>query len=157
MNTTTRYINIILSKLTLGPAHWFLRLPIAAIAFSYGMQKFADLSAAEVYGLPVWLYFMSGVGELGGAIGLIVGGAIGQRFTPFINALGDLLTRLSGIGIASVTAGVIVMIYWGPWVGWQFQSLILAAALFFALRGNDTWAQPKSNDEDVMLHVQPAE
>ncbi|MEM1288173.1 MAG: DoxX family protein [Pseudomonadota bacterium] len=126
-----------LPKISFGAGHWFLRLPLAAISFSYGYEKFFDLSAAEAYGLPVPLYALAGVGEVLAAFGLIIGGIIGNRFSPLINFGGDVITRLSGFALAAVTMGVIAMLYWGPFAGMQFHILLLAGALYFLLRGNE--------------------
>jgi len=50
--------------------------------------------------------------------------------------MSDMLTRLGGLAIACVVAGVIVMIYFGPFGGWQLQGMLLAGGLFFLFRGN---------------------
>jgi nitrogen fixation/metabolism regulation signal transduction histidine kinase len=48
----------------------------------------------------------------------------------------DLLTRLGSLSIACIVPGVIIMIYFGLFFGWQLQGMLLAGGLFFLLRGN---------------------
>ncbi|MEM9012637.1 MAG: hypothetical protein AAGE18_15520 [Pseudomonadota bacterium] len=117
---------------TLGGAHWFLRLPLAAIILNEGVTKFPDLAAgAAAFGLPLFLWVLVALGEIAAGAGLLVGGAIRNRF-------GDLITRASGLVIAGIVAGVILLVYLGPWTGMQFHLMLLAGGLFFMLRGNQS-------------------
>ncbi|MEM8577384.1 MAG: hypothetical protein AAGF60_06000 [Pseudomonadota bacterium] len=116
---------------TIRSADWFIRIPLAIIIFQQGLMKLPDFAIqAEGYGLPLWAFGLATLAELGGAIALIAGGVIRN------NWMTDALTRLAGFAIASVVAGVIVMIYFGPFSGWQFQGMLLAGGLYFLFRGN---------------------
>jgi len=116
---------------TIRSADWFLRVPLAVIIAEQGWMKFPDMALqAEGYGLPVALFFLAAMAEILGGIAILIGGFIRN------NWMTDLLTRLGGFAIASVVAGVIVMIYFGPFAGWQFQGMLLAGGLFFLFRGN---------------------
>jgi uncharacterized membrane protein YphA (DoxX/SURF4 family) len=116
-------------------AHWLLRLPLALVMFQQGMMKF-PLSAADAagVGVPFILWALSAIGQLLAAAGLLVGGVL-------INRLGDIVTRLAGLAVASVVAGVLVAVYWAPITSMvatnQFHLLLLAGGLFFLLRGNE--------------------
>ncbi|MEL7211563.1 MAG: hypothetical protein AAGK92_02805 [Pseudomonadota bacterium] len=116
---------------TIRSADWFIRIPLAAIIIEQGMFKIPDMAIqAEGYGLPLVLFALAALAEIGGGIALLIGGFLRN------NWFSDLLTRLAGFAIASVVAGVIVMIYFGPFSGWQLQGMLLAGGLFFMLRGN---------------------
>ncbi len=94
------------------------------------------LSAADAagVGVPFILWTLSALGQLLAAAGLLVGGVL-------INRLGDIVTRLAGLAVASVVAGVLVAVYWAPITSMvvtnQFHLLLLAGGLFFLLRGNE--------------------
>jgi len=116
---------------TIRSSDWFIRIPLAAIIIDQGLMKIPDLALqAGDYGLPVWAFFLAMFAEVGGGIALLVGGLLRN------NWMTDLLTRLAGLAIAIVVAGVIIMIYFGPFFGWQLQGMLLAAGAFFAFRGN---------------------
>ena len=116
---------------TIRSADWFLRLPLAAIIIEQGWFKVPDLALqAEGYGLPTFVFFLAAFAEIAGGIAILLGGLIRNNWAT------DLLTRLGGLAIAIVVAGVIVMLYFGPFVGWQFQGMLLAGGLFFLFRGN---------------------
>ncbi|MEL6584384.1 MAG: hypothetical protein AAFQ36_11180 [Pseudomonadota bacterium] len=85
---------------------------------------------AESYGLPVILFAMAAFAEVAGGTAILLGGLLRN------NWLADILTRLGGLAVAAVVTGVIVMIYYGPFSGWQLQGMLLAGGLFFVLRGN---------------------
>ena len=91
----------------------------------------------------VWWFVI--YGEIGGGIGLLVGGIMTKPWLPilercYIPDIGDAITRFSGITICSIMTGVI-------WVG-QPDSLmdvilydnlhvfLWVGGLVFALRGN---------------------
>ncbi|MEL6609664.1 MAG: DoxX family membrane protein [Pseudomonadota bacterium] len=128
----------ILPVITMPWAHWFLRLPLAAIIFNQGWMKLPDLAGqAESNAIPVVLFAMAAIGEILGAAALIVGGIV-KSLNPggLINLAGDVLTRLAGFAIAAVVAGVIYMFYWGSFYSMQYHLLLLAGGLYFMLRGN---------------------
>ncbi len=116
---------------TIRSADWFIRVPLAAIIIDQGLIKLPDMAAqAEGYGLPLILFALAALAEVGGGIALLLGGLLRN------NWFSDLLTRLAGLAISIVVAGVIIMIYFGPFFGWQLQGMLLAGGLFFLLRGN---------------------
>ncbi|MEL7099339.1 MAG: DoxX family protein [Pseudomonadota bacterium] len=111
-------------------ADWVIRIPLAIIILQQGWMKIPGFAEqAESYGLPLVLFGLATFAELAGGAAILIGGLIR-------NWMGDLLTRLGGLAIATVVAGVIVMIYFGPFIGWQLQGLLLAGGLFLFLRGN---------------------
>ncbi len=127
-------------RITLGPAHWFLRVPLAITIFGYGLQKVPDAFIAPgSYGVPAALFVLSALAELLGPVALIVGGLIhsfAAHLGGFVRVVGDVLTRLGGFAIAAAVAGVIGFFYWGPWSGMYSHVIMLVLALFFVARGN---------------------
>ncbi|MEM1051195.1 MAG: hypothetical protein AAGI28_03790 [Pseudomonadota bacterium] len=121
-----------LSLPTVRLADWFIRIPLAIIIIEQGYKKIGPdfYIIAEGYGLTPFLFGLSAFAEIAGGLAVIMGGLLRD------NWMFDLLTRLGGLAISIVVTGVIVMIYFGPFSGWQFQGLILAGGLFFLLRGN---------------------
>ena len=116
------------------PAHWLIRLPLAAMILNQGIMKLPLTEAdAASWGLPFVLWAMAALGEIAAGAALIVGGFVR-------NWIGDVLTRLAGLGIAMIVAGVLYVVYWAPlydlWLANQFQILLLVGGLYFALRGN---------------------
>jgi putative oxidoreductase len=122
-------------------AHWLLRLSIAATFIYHGVDKFPSLAAgAEFMGLPLALWTAVAVVEVLGGLALIAGGLL--RTT-----LGDVVTRLGGVSVIVIMIGAIYLVHWGQWSalpsethpvgGMEFQTLLLAAGLFFSLRGNN--------------------
>ncbi len=114
-----------------GWAHWLIRLPVAATFLYHGVLKLADLSGgAEALGFPLAIWTLVALGETFGGLGLLGGGVLAGR-------LGDLLTRAAGASIAIVMIGALYLVHVpGPWTGMEFQLLLLASGVFFALRGN---------------------
>lgn len=111
-------------------AHWLIRLPVAATFLYHGLPKFADLAGgAEYMGLPLAVWTLVALGETFAGLGLLAGGALRSTW-------GDLLTRAAGAGIAIIMTGAVILVHLGPWSGMEFQVLLLASGLFFALRGN---------------------
>ncbi|MEM6381710.1 MAG: hypothetical protein AAF739_03485 [Pseudomonadota bacterium] len=116
---------------TIRSADWFIRIPLAVIIIEQATFKLPDFAGqAEAYGLPLILFGLATFAEFAGGAAILLGGLIRN------NWFADLLTRLGGLAIASVVAGVIVMIYFGPFAGWQLQGMLLAGGLFFLFRGN---------------------
>ena len=120
--------------------HWLLRIPIIVVFFQQGMNKWPinlEDSPVELT-LLVWSFVV--LGELGAAAGLLVGGM--ADYIKRTKEFGDVITRFSGITIASIMTGVI-------WTGEpeSFTDVILydnlhvllwVGGMYFALRGNRT-------------------
>jgi len=120
--------------------HWLLRIPLIVVFLQQGMDKWPiDINDSPVeLTLLVWSVVV--LGELGAAVGLLAGGLIGLQ--KYFKELGDIITRFSGITIASIMTGVI-------WTGEpeSFTDVILydhihvllwVGGMYFALRGNRT-------------------
>ena len=113
-----------------GFAHWLVRLPLAAVFLYHGLPKLTNLAGgAEAMGLPLFIWTLVALGEVGAGLGLLSGGALRTR-------IGDLLTRASGAIIALIMTGAVILVHLGPWSGMEFQVLMLGTGLYFALRGN---------------------
>ena len=120
--------------------HWLLRIPLIVVFLQQGMNKWpidVEDSPVELTSL-VWSVVV--LGELGAGVGLLVGGIIALQ--KYWNELGDIITRFSGITIASIMTGVI-------WTGepesfWDvlwydnLHVLLWVGGMYFALRGNRT-------------------
>ncbi len=114
-------------------AHWLLRLPLALVLLQQGYDKFPlSADAAAGFGVPFALWAMAAVGEIAVGILLLVGGLMR-------GALGDLMTRIAGAGVAAIVAGVLYVAYWAPPLDLlmfnQFHLLLMAAGLYLALMG----------------------
>lgn len=119
-------------------AHWFLRIPLAYIMFQQGMMKTSNITVvAEASGIPVWMYVMAMLAELGGSAALIVGGIV-QTWNPGgrIEWLGGLATRVAGFAIAAVATAVIVQFFASSFVAMRDHLLYVFVAAFFLLYGN---------------------
>jgi putative oxidoreductase len=87
-------------------------------------------------GLPIYVAALVALAEVGGGLGVIAGAAVRH----------DWLTRLGGLVTVPVTLGAIVMVHWGQWSfvasdsypmgGMEFQVVLLALGLWFAVTGN---------------------
>ena len=120
--------------------HWLLRIPLIVVFLQQGMNKWpinVEDSPVELT-LLVWTVVV--LGELGAGVGLLVGGIIALQ--KYFNELCDMITRFSGITIASIMTGVI-------WTGEpesftdvilydHFHVLLWVGGMYFALRGNRT-------------------
>lgn len=138
MTSTTENSSVALPAV--AGADWLLRLPLAATFLYHGVTKFPNIAAgAEFMGLPFVVWLAVALGEIAVGAGIVAGALIPSR-------LGDVATRASGAGIAVIMIGAIALVHWGQWSalpseshpvgGMEFQVLLLAAGVFFALRGN---------------------
>ena len=120
--------------------HWLLRIPLIVVFLQQGMNKWPiDINDSPVeLTLLVWSVVV--LGELGAGVGLLFGGIIALQ--KYFNELGDMITRFSGITIASIMTGVI-------WTGEpeslsdvllydNLHVLLWVGGMYFALRGNRT-------------------
>lgn len=121
-------------------ASWLIRLSLAGTMLFHGIDKFPAIAAgAEMMGLPYIVWLLVALGEIAAGAGILAGGALRSP-------AGDLVTRASGALTAVILAGAIVLVQWGQWSnipsethpfgGMEFQTLLVAVGLFFALRGN---------------------
>ncbi len=124
-------------------AHWLLRVPFAATFLFHGLGKFPNLAGtAEMMGMPVALLALVALVETLGGLLVLLGG-FGK----------DILTRLGGLVVVPVMLGAIAMVHWPRWSftpsethpigGMEFQVLLIALGLFFAIVGNRAFA-PRS-------------
>lgn len=114
-------------------AHWLPRFSLAATFAYHGWPKLVDSGAmASGMGLSPAVVLALGVLEVGGAA-LILYGGTGAEWA----------TQLAGLIFAAVMVGAILTVHaehgWNSIgnMGMEFQVLICAVALYFALRGND--------------------
>lgn len=123
-------------------SHWLIRIPLIVVFLQQGFDKWPiDAESAEVYELTLLVWTFVVLGEIGGGLGLIVGGLLSHA-KNWLKELGDLITRFSGITLASIMTGVI----------WTFQPenifqfilddpfhvMLWVGSMYFALRGNRT-------------------
>lgn len=120
-------------------AHWALRIPLAGIMVTYGVQKFPDMFVAPgSYGVPAVLFLLAGLAELLGPVALAIGGVI-ETWRPergWLRLSGDALTRAGGFAGVSAALGVIAFFYWGAISISDPQILMLGLAAYLLLRGN---------------------
>ena len=118
--------------------HWLLRIPLIVVFLQQGLSKWPiDVNDSPVeLTLLVWTFVV--LGEISGAIGLIVGGVL--DYIKKLKEFGDIITRFSGITMASIMTGVI-------WTGEpesftdvllydNLHVLLWVGCMYFALRGN---------------------
>ncbi|MCC1480321.1 hypothetical protein [Roseibaca sp. Y0-43] len=117
-------------------ADWLLRIPLAVVLLQQGFDKVplsADMAAG--FGVPFFLWGLAAFGEIAVGAALIVSGFLR-------NPMGELITRLAGLGAALIVAGVLYVAYWAPPVELllynQFHVLLLAAGLYLALTARNT-------------------
>ena len=122
-------------------SHWLWRIPLATVFLQQGLYKWPiDVATADAYGLTLLVWSFVVLGEIGAGIGLLLGG-IGSHIEK-LKPMGDVLTRFSGIVMASIMTGVIwisqpesltyVLLYD------NFHVLLWVGGMYFALRGNRT-------------------
>ena len=121
--------------------HWLIRIPLIVVFLQQGLAKWpidAETAASFELTLLVWTFVV--LGEIGGALGLVVGGLM--DYVKRLREFGDLITRFSGIVITGIMTGVIwmsepesftyVLLYD------NFHVLLWVGGMYFALRGNRT-------------------
>ena len=125
-------------------ATFLLRIPLAVMFLQQGLSKFpVNEVTAEAFGLPFIVWWFVAYGEVGSAIGLIVGGVFGILFTKgLLSELADLLTRFSGITMTCVVTGVIWIMMPDSLIDVITRDYLhvslYVGGLYFALRGNRT-------------------
>ena len=132
-------------------ATFLLRIPLSVMFLQQGLMKYnGDMGLeAEMWNLPYIVWWFVTFGEIGAAIGLIVGGVIGvmpwhrwfsEFMQNFILNLGDLITRFSGITMTCVVTGVIWLMspdnLWDVIYKDYLHVSLYVGGLYFALRGN---------------------
>ena len=138
-------------------ATFFLRIPLAAMFMQQGLSKLpVDGAVAEAWGLPYVVWWFVTWGEIGAAVGLMVGGLfslipwynkhffITRLSTPYIKEviynIGDLITRFSGITMTCIATGVIWILspdnIWDVIYKDYLHVSLYVGGLYFALRGN---------------------
>ena len=142
-------------------ATFFLRIPLSAMFLQQGLSKLPVTGAvAEAWGLPYIVWWFVTWGEIGAAVGLMVGGLfslipwnnkhffITRISTPFakevIYTTGDLITRFSGITMTCIATGVIWILspasLWDVIYKDYLHVSLYVGGLYFALRGNAKYA-----------------
>ena len=121
--------------------HWLIRIPIIVVFLQQGLDKWPiDAETAESFGLTMLVWTFVVLGEIGGAVGLAVGGLL--DYVKRLKEFGDLITRFSGITIASIMTGVIWIgepaSFWDVILYDNFHVLLWVGGMYFALRGNRT-------------------
>ena len=138
-------------------ATFFLRIPLSAMFLQQGLSKLpVDGAVAEAWGLPYIVWWFVTWGEIGAAVGLIIGGLfslipwynkhffITRLSTPYIKEviynIGDLITRFSGITMTCIATGVIWILspdnIWDVIYKDYLHISLYVGGLYFALRGN---------------------
>lgn len=130
-----------------------LRIPLAAVFLQQGLSKLpfsADMAAGFGLSNPIWWFVI--ISEIAAGAGLLVGGVMSLdrlRDTPLVAALGDMLTRFSGIVMCSIATGVIWTTkpesLWGVILYDNLHVFLWVGGLYFALRGNWAVAIDKKN------------
>jgi len=132
-------------KLPAPIATFLLRIPLSVMFLQQGISKFpVNEETADAFGLPFIVWWFVAYGEVGSALGLIVGGVVGIATTRgYLSSLADLLTRFSGITMTCVVTGVIWL-----YMPNSLMDVILhdylhlslyVGGLYFALRGNSKY------------------
>ena len=121
-------------------SHWLIRIPLAIIFLQQGISKWPiTIDGAQSFELPLLVWTFVVLGEIGGGIGLLVGGLFPKKF---LWELGDLITRFSGITVCSIMTGVIWIgepeSFWDVILYDNLHVMLWVGGLFFALRGNRT-------------------
>ncbi len=111
--------------------HWALRLSLAATFLYHGIGKFPIPAFSEAMGMSIPMAWAVALAEIVAGAALIVG-AFGK----------EILTRLGGLIVIVIMIGAIGMVHlkngWNVMNGgMEFQVLMLAVGLYFAVRGNE--------------------
>lgn len=126
-------------------ATFLLRIPLSVMFLEQGLSKFpVNQATADAFELPFIVWWFVAYGEVGSAIGLIVGGILGIIFTKgVVSYLADLLTRFSGITMTCVVTGVIWLMKPDSLMDVILKDYIhvslYVGGLYFALRGNSKY------------------
>jgi len=138
-------MNFKIPKLPAPLATFLLRIPLSVMFLQQGLDKFpVNEETAYAVGLPYIVWWFVAFGEVGSAIGLIMGGIFGIFFTKgIISNLADLLTRFSGITMTCVVTGVIWLMMPSNLLDVVLNDYLhvslYVGGLYFALRGNSKY------------------
>ena len=130
-------------------SHWLLRIPLAIVFLQQGISKLPfSLDDADSWELPYLVWWFVVYGEIGAGIGLIFSGIMVSKISGdyiwdfWIQDLGDLLTRFSGIVMCCIVTGVIWISepasFWDVILYDNLHVFLWVGGLFFALRGSRT-------------------
>ena len=130
-------------------SHWLLRIPLAIVFLQQGISKLPfSLDDADSWELPYLVWWFVVYGEIGAGIGLIFSGIMVSKIAGdyiwdfWIQDLGDLLTRFSGIVMCCIVTGVIWISepasFWDVILYDNLHVFLWVCGLFFALRGSRT-------------------
>ena len=130
-------------------SHWLLRIPLAIVFLQQGISKLPfSLDDADSWELPYLVWWFVVYGEIGAGFGLIFSGIMGSKIAGdyiwdfWIQDLGDLLTRFSGIVMCCIVTGVIWISepasFWDVILYDNLHVFLWVGGLFFALRGSRT-------------------
>jgi len=130
-------------------SHWLLRIPLAIVFLQQGISKLPfSLDDADSWELPYLVWWFVVYGEIGAGIGLIFSGIMVSKIAGdyiwdfWIQDLGDLLTRFSGIVMCCIVTGVIWISepasFWDVILYDNLHVFLWVGGLFFALRGSRT-------------------
>ena len=113
---------------------------MAIVFLQQGISKWPiDIESAQSFELPLLVWTFVVLGEIGGGVGLLVGGLFPKKF---LWELGDVITRFSGITMCCIMTGVIWIgqpeSFWDVILYDNLHVLLWVGALYFALRGNRT-------------------
>ena len=129
--------------------HWLRRIPLAIVFLQQGISKLPfSLDDADSWELPYLVWWFVVYGEIGAGIGLIFSGIMVSKIAGdyiwdfWIQNLGDLLTRFSGIVMCCIVTGVIWISepasFWDVILYDNLHVFLWVGGLFFALRGSRT-------------------
>ena len=130
-------------------SHWLLRIPLAIVFLQQGISKLPfSLDDADSWELPYLVWWFVVYGEIGAGFGLIFSGIMVSKIAGdyiwdfWIQNLGDLLTRFSGIVMCCIVTGVIWISepasFWDVILYDNLHVFLGVGGLFFALRGSRT-------------------
>ena len=138
-------MNFKIPKLPAPLATFLLRIPLSVMFLQQGLDKFpVNEETADAVGLPYIVWWFVAFGEVGSAIGLIMGGIFGIFFTKgIVSNLADLLTRFGGITMTCVVTGVIWLMMPSNLLDVVLNDYLhvslYVGGLYFALRGNSKY------------------